>query len=89
MELNACHQQITLVWAGSDVPSLTIKLKAMRMTGPKGCVSVKNYTYSLRSRFMRKIVAGVLLTLTLFGAAGCSSYPSWVPEWAQVGSSGS
>ena len=38
---------------------------------------------------MRKIVAGVLLTLTLFGAAGCSSYPSWVPDWAQVGASDS
>ena len=34
---------------------------------------------------MRRILTLVLLGASLFSFAGCSSYPSWVPEWAQIG----
>ena len=34
---------------------------------------------------MRRILTIVLLGASLFSFAGCSSYPSWVPEWAQIG----
>ena len=35
---------------------------------------------------MKKITAVCLISFALFGLSACSSYPSWVPEWAQIGS---
>jgi hypothetical protein len=32
-----------------------------------------------------KIRTAIMAGLLLLGLAGCSSYPSWVPDWAQVG----
>ena len=34
---------------------------------------------------MKKIVTATLLAVALFGVTACSSYPGWVPDWAQVG----
>jgi len=34
---------------------------------------------------MKRIITAVLLGAALFGVSACSSYPSWVPDWAQVG----
>ena len=34
---------------------------------------------------MRKIVSVCLIAFALAGLSACSSYPTWVPEWAQVG----
>ena len=34
---------------------------------------------------MKRIVTASLLAITLFGVSACSSYPSWVPDWAQIG----
>ena len=34
---------------------------------------------------MKKIVTVALLAVALFGISACSGYPSWVPDWAQVG----
>lgn len=34
---------------------------------------------------MKRIVTLVLLGTSLVGFSACSSYPSWVPDWAQVG----
>lgn len=34
---------------------------------------------------MKKFVTAILLGSALFGFSACSSYPSWVPDWAQVG----
>ncbi len=34
---------------------------------------------------MKKIVTATLLAVALFGVNACSSYPGWVPDWAQVG----
>ena len=34
---------------------------------------------------MKKIVALALTAFWLVGLSACSSYPSWVPEWAQIG----
>lgn len=35
---------------------------------------------------MKNIVTAILLGVALFGFSACSSYPSWVPDWAQIGS---
>lgn len=35
---------------------------------------------------MKKIISVCLISFALFGLSACSSYPSWVPEWAQIGS---
>ena len=37
------------------------------------------------SYIMKKIISVCLISFALFGLSACSSYPSWVPEWAQVG----
>ena len=34
---------------------------------------------------MKKIVTATLLAVALFGVTACSSYPGWVPDWAQIG----
>jgi hypothetical protein len=34
---------------------------------------------------MKKIVSAALLAVALFGVTACSSYPGWVPDWAQIG----
>ena len=34
---------------------------------------------------MKKIVSACLIAFALAGLSACSSYPTWVPEWAQVG----
>ena len=34
---------------------------------------------------MKKVTALVLATVWLVGLSACSSYPSWVPDWAQIG----
>jgi hypothetical protein len=34
---------------------------------------------------MKKIVSIWLIAFALAGLSACSSYPTWVPEWAQVG----
>ena len=34
---------------------------------------------------MKKIISVCLISFALFGLSACSSYPGWVPEWAQVG----
>jgi len=34
---------------------------------------------------MKKIVSVCLIALALAGLSACSSYPAWVPEWAQIG----
>ena len=34
---------------------------------------------------MKKIVTATLLAVSLFGLTACSSYPGWVPDWAQIG----
>ena len=34
---------------------------------------------------MKKVTALVLATVWLAGLSACSSYPSWVPDWAQIG----
>ena len=34
---------------------------------------------------MTRIVTAGLLAIALFGVSACSSYPSWVPDWAQIG----
>ena len=34
---------------------------------------------------MKKIVTATLLAVALFGMTACSSYPGWVPDWAQIG----
>ena len=34
---------------------------------------------------MKKIVALALTAVWLVGLSACSSYPTWVPEWAQIG----
>ena len=34
---------------------------------------------------MKKIVSVCLITFSLAGLSACSGYPTWVPEWAQVG----
>lgn len=34
---------------------------------------------------MKRILTLVLLGASLVGFSACSSYPSWVPDWAQVG----
>ncbi len=34
---------------------------------------------------MKKIVSVCLIAFALTGLSACSSYPTWVPEWAQVG----
>jgi len=38
---------------------------------------------------MKKIVTAILLGSALFGFSACSSYPSWVPDWAQIGAESS
>ena len=35
---------------------------------------------------MKKIISVCLISFALLGLSACSSYPSWVPEWAQIGS---
>ena len=34
---------------------------------------------------MKRILTLMLLGASLFGFSACSSYPSWVPDWAQIG----
>lgn len=34
---------------------------------------------------MKKMTALLLATVWLAGLSACSSYPSWVPDWAQIG----
>ena len=33
---------------------------------------------------MKKIVALALTVFWFAGLSACSTYPSWVPEWAQI-----
>jgi len=35
---------------------------------------------------MKSKLAMALLFSAFLGLSACSSYPSWVPEWAQIGS---
>lgn len=35
---------------------------------------------------MKNVVTAIFLGAALFGFSACSSYPSWVPDWAQIGS---
>jgi len=34
---------------------------------------------------MKKFTALALAVIWLAGLSACSSYPSWVPDWAQIG----
>lgn len=34
---------------------------------------------------MKKFTAVLLTTVCLAGLSACSGYPSWVPDWAQIG----
>jgi len=34
---------------------------------------------------MKKIGSLILICMAMFAVSACSSYPSWVPDWAQVG----
>ena len=38
-----------------------------------------------KENVMKKFVALALTAFWLVGLSACSSYPSWVPEWAQIG----
>ena len=41
--------------------------------------------HSVMEVLMKKIVTATLLAVALFGVTACSSYPGWVPDWAQIG----
>ncbi len=38
-----------------------------------------------KENVMKKFLALALTAFWLVGLSACSSYPTWVPEWAQIG----
>ena len=41
--------------------------------------------FEQKESVMKKFLALALTAFWLVGLSGCSSYPTWVPEWAQIG----
>lgn len=41
--------------------------------------------FEQKESVMKKFLALTLTAFWLVGLSACSSYPSWVPEWAQIG----
>ena len=52
--------------------------------GPAGGFVV-TINYLVQEVLMKRIITAGLLAVALFGVSACSSYPSWVPDWAQIG----
>ena len=57
---------------------------ARKHTGRTATVS-DTVMHDVMEVLMKKIVSAALLAVALFGVTACSSYPGWVPDWAQIG----
>ena len=66
-----------------NVISIIVELLFLFCKATIGRISYVMSVY--KESVMKKVVALALTGFWLVGLSACSSYPSWVPEWAQIG----
>ena len=49
-------------------------------------MTLLNVEFLQRGRVMKKSAFTIVLLASCLTFGACSSYPTWVPDWAQIGS---